>query len=272
MAEPLRLTWLLENTEIDTDARLAVAQAEVMAARGHRSRIVTAGDPLSWRGSSAEWIYVEDLESYDPGKDDFVVRGAWPHRLVDESLYRTGTPQEHLPPRVLVLGAAHDEVLGIDEAYGAVAHARWFHQQLDLVRVSPWAPSKEEPLDAVQEFHVSLTSAEMTRLVHSCDVLLATNHQEERLGLPATEAMASGIPCVLTSIPAFLSFGEVPDYALFAPERNAIELGERLIEMLSDAGLRDRLRTRGREVAEQWRAHLVAERLEQFFRSQRSPC
>lgn len=269
MSEPLRLTWLLESTELSAEAGLAVAQAEVMAARGHRTRIVTAGDPLSWRGSSAEWIYVEDLESYDPGKDDFVVRGAWPHRLVEEPLYRPGTPQEHSPPRVLVLGAVQDEVLGIEEAYGAVAHARWFHQKLDLVRVSPWAPSKEEPLDSVQEFHVGLTSAEMTRLLHSCDVLLATNHPEEGLGLPAAEAMASGIPCVLTSIPAFLSFDEVRDYALFAPERNAIELGERLIELLSDAGLRGRLRDRGRMVAEQCRAHVVAERLERFFRSQR---
>src|SRR5687768_18600712 len=47
------------------------------------------------------------------------------------------------------------DLRGIDEGYGAVAHARWFHQKLDLIRVSPWAPSKEEPLDSVQEFHRS---------------------------------------------------------------------------------------------------------------------
>jgi glycosyltransferase involved in cell wall biosynthesis len=48
-----------------------------------------------------------------------------------------------------------------------------------------------------------------------------------------------------------------------------VELGERLIELLSDASLRERLRARGREVAEQWRARHVADRLERFFADRR---
>lgn len=188
-------------------------------------------------------------------------------QVVEDEFYRPVTPREHDPLRVLMCGQSQADLRGIPEGYGAVAHARWFHQKLDLVRVSPWAPSRGEPLENVQEFHVALTTTEMTRLVHSCDVLLAPNHKEEGFGLPAAEAMASGIPCVLTSIPSFLSFDETHDYALFAPEDNAIELGERLIEALSDASLRDRLRTRGREVAEQWRVGHVTDRLEEFFRS-----
>src|SRR5512140_2709433 len=137
---------------------------------------------------------------------------------------------------------------GVDEGTGAVAHARWFHQTLDLVRVSPWAPAREEPLDSVQEFHVALTTAEMTRLMHSCDVLIAPNHREEGFGLPAAEALAAGLATVLTAIPSYLSFDERHDYALFAPERNAVELGEKLIELLGDEDLRTRLRTRGREI------------------------
>src|SRR5205085_12479860 len=105
--------------------------------------------------------------------------------------------------------------------------------------------------------------------MHSCDVLVAPNRREEGFGLPAAEAMASGIPVVMTAIPSYLSFDEKHDYALFAPEGNAVELGEKLIEMLGDESLRERLRTRGREVAEQWRAERVAERLEAFFVSSR---
>ena len=84
----------------------------------------------------------------------------------------------------------------------------------------------------------------------------------EGFGLPAAEAMASGIPVVMTSIPSYLSFDDTHDYALFAPQENAVELGEKLIELLSDADLRQRLREREREVAEQWRADRVAERIE----------
>jgi Glycosyl transferases group 1 len=187
-------------------------------------------------------------------------------QVVEDEFYRPVTPREHEPLRVLLSGQSQGSMKGIREGYGAVAHARWFHQKLDLIRVSPWAPSREEPLETVQEFHVGLTAAEMTRLMHSCDVLIAPNHRQEGFGLPAAEAMASGIPCVLTTIPSYLSFDETHDYALFAPEENAIELGEKLIELLSDADLRARLRERGREVAGQWRVEHVADRLEAFFR------
>lgn len=190
-------------------------------------------------------------------------------QLVDDEFYRSRTPRENEPMRVLLPGQSQGEMKGIDDGYGAAAHARWFHQKFDLIRVSPWAPSREEPLDAVQEFHVGLSTREMTRLMHSCDVVIGPNHREEGFGLPAAEAMASGIPTVLTSIPSYLSFDEKRDFALFAPEDNPVELGERLIELLSDFDLRERLRARGREVAEQWRGEQVAERLESFFLGRR---
>jgi len=186
-------------------------------------------------------------------------------QIVDDEFYRPRLPPENEPLRVLLSGQSQADLKGIDEGYGAVAHARWFHQKLELVRVSPWAPSREEPLDSVDEFHVALTTNEMTRLMHSCDVLIAPNHAEEGFGLPAAEALASGLATVMTSIPSYLSFDDAHDYALFAPEQNAVELGEKLIELLSDEPMRARLRKRGREVAEQWRSEHVAGRLEAFF-------
>jgi len=188
-------------------------------------------------------------------------------QIVDDEFFRARTPAENTPMRVLLCGESQVDLKGVSDGYGAAAHARWFHQKFDLIRVSPWAPSREEPLDSVQEFHVALNTREMTRLMHSCDVLVAPNHAEEGFGLPAAEAMASGIPVVMTSIPSYLSFDDVHDYALFAPQENAVELGEKLIEVLSDADLRDRLRARGREVAEQWRASKVAERMEKALSS-----
>ncbi len=57
----------------------------------------------------------------------------------------------------------------------------------------------------------------------------------------------------MTATAAHRAFDSHHDYALFAPDDNAVELGERLIELLSDHDLRDRLRARGQDVAEQWR-------------------
>ena len=329
---PLRITYLVEDTELSGGIRVQLMQADALIARGHRVRLVTKGGPLTWRSCNAEWVYVDNFYNYDASEDDFVVGTFWltlhpaweiareravhlcqgyegfigayaevldkiEHayrfplpklvvsqslidvckrfsddvtyigQIVDDDFFRAGTPRENEPLRVLVSGQSQADFRGIDEAYGAVTHARWFHQKLELIRVSAWAPSRGEPLDSVQEFHVALNAPEMTRLMHSCDVLVAANHAAEGFGLPAAEAMAAGIPTVLTSIPSYLAFDEVHDYALFAPPENAVELGERLIELLSDSDLRERIRVRGREVAEQWRAERVAERLERFFYS-----
>ena len=328
MTQPLRIAYLMEDTALSGGTRVQLAQADALIDRGHRVRIVTKGLPLTWRASRAEWVYLDDFNTYDARNDDFVIATFWttlpaawaiapskalhlcqgyegaftayqPIRgeidaayrlpipklvvtrslipvcrqftddvtyvgqIVDAGFFRTRTPAENTPMRVLLCGESQVDLKGIAEGYGAAAHARWFHQRFDLVRVSPWAPSREEPLDTVQEFHVALTAPEMTRLVHSCDLLIAPNHREEGFGLPAAEAMASGIPAVLTAIPSYQSFDEKHDYALFAPEGNAVEMGERLIELLRDAALRERLRVRGREVAGQWRAGLVAERMEE---------
>ena len=244
--------------------RVRLAQADALIARGHRVRIVTKGLPLTWRSSRAEWIYVDELQQYDTTEDEVVITEPGP-LLVEDEFYRSVTPREHDPPRVLLVGPAQTEHKGIDDGYGAVAHARWFHQKLDLIRVSPWAPSREEPLDSVQEFHVALNTAEMVRLVHSCDLLIAPSHASEPLGLSAAEGLAAALPCLLTAIPSYLSFDETRDYAHFGPEQNPVELGERLIELLSDAPLRARLRVRAREVAEQWRAERVVEQMEAWL-------
>jgi len=330
MAAPLRIAYLMEDTALSGGTRVQLAQADALIARGHQVKIVTKGLPLTWRTSRAEWVYVDDLHTYDARNDDVIVATFWTTlsaafaiarekavhlcqgyegsftayqpikaeidaayrlpipkmvvtrslveicrqftddvtyvgQIVDEEFFRTRRPPENEPLRVLLCGESQVDIKGVAEGYGAAAHARWFHQKFDLIRVSPWAPSREEPLDAVQEFHVALTTREMTRLMHSCDVLIAPNHREEGFGLPAAEAMASGIPVVMTSIPSYRSFDEVHDYALFAPEENGVELGECLIALLSDPAMRDRLRARGTEVAEQWHAEKVAELIEQFL-------
>jgi hypothetical protein len=251
MPEP-RVTYFLESTAISGTARLVLAHADARIARGDEVRIVTTDAPVTWRSSRAEWVYVDDLRAYQPSDGESVLPVADLPWLVDDELYRAATPREHEPLRVLLAGASHVEAHGLHEGYGAVAHARWFHQKLDLIRVSPWAPSREEPLDTVQEFHVALNTSEMTRLLHSCEVLIVPSHREDRVPLIAAEGLAAGLACVFTSVPA-LTF-DARDYALFAPPENAVELGERLIEALSDDELRERLRVAGRAVAERWRS------------------
>jgi hypothetical protein len=259
----MRIAYLLGDTGISATARIVLAQADALIAKDHQVRIVTTELPLTWRSSLAEWVYVDDLGAFVPDSGEIVVDAhvVRANPIVDDDFYRDRLPRENEPLRVLLCGGSPS----MSEGYGAAAHARWFHQKFDLVRVSPWAPSREEPLDGVQEFHVALNDKEMTRLMHSCDVLIAPNRRDDPQSLMTLEALASGLACVVTATAEHLAIGT--DYALFGPPDNAVELGEKLIEVLSNAPLRERLRARGREVAEQWRSTNVVSRLESLLAS-----
>jgi hypothetical protein len=304
----MNIAFLLEDTNMSDELRATLALADAMTVRGHVVRIVTTDSAPTWRSSRAEWVFVEELARYVPDEDEFVIatsratadiaqrtasrrsalyafvgdegagipilaaspgmKGTFIGAVVDDDIYRKGALREHEPLRVLLNGPSQNEALGIGDGYGAVAHARWFHQTVDLVRVSPWAPSRDEPLDSVQEFHVALSDAETARLLHSCDVAVVP-HESDAFSLVAMQALAAGIPAVFTN--AVPSFDTNHDYALFAPAGNAIEIGERLIELLESPETRVRLSERGREAAEDWRASKVAARLEKYLSQFDSP-
>jgi glycosyltransferase involved in cell wall biosynthesis len=331
--EPLSVAYLLEETGLSGGARVIAAHADALIARGHHAAIVTRGSELTWRASSAEWIFVDDFAAADFSRFEFVVAGFWttvepafaaagaraihfcqgyegsftayedlrpqidaayrlvkpkivvsPHlvevcrpfstdvtwigQIVDDAFFQSGAGGNERP-RVLLPGAFEIDFKGVDVGYGAAAHARYCGADFDLVRVSPWRPSGAEPMEHVAEFHVGLNTAEMARLLLSCDILLAPSRKEEGFGLPAAEAMASGVPVAMTRIPSFLSFDGRHDYALFAEEEDAGNLGDALMQLLDDADLRHDLIGRGREVAEQFRSDRTGERLERYLLGRR---
>jgi glycosyltransferase involved in cell wall biosynthesis len=186
-------------------------------------------------------------------------------QIVDDEYFQPHI-NSAVPRRVLLVGPMQADFKGIDVGYDAVRRARSLGATFDLIRVSQWAPANGEPAELAAEFHVALSTADMVRLIASCDVYLAPSRHQEGFGLPAAEAMASGIAGVLSEIPSFLSWEETHDYGLFAPERDGTAMGDALVTLLGDASLRDRVAKRGREVVEQFRAPNTAARLEQYFK------
>lgn len=327
----LRITYLIEDTDLSGGVRVSLAQADALISRGHEVVIATKGLPLRWRRSNATWLHVDDFSEIDPSDFDFIVGTFWTTvpaayelgkeravhlcqgyegsftayqqlrreideayscpipkivvapslipicerfgsevlcvgQIIDDEFYRDSAAAENDPLRVLLVGASQVDFKGIDVGYGAAANARYRGAEFGLVRVSPWRPSGEEPVEEIAaEFHVGLDAPAMARLVHSCDIFLGSSRQQEGFGLPAAEAMASMLPAVLTRIPSFLSFDARQDFALFADEDDAEGLGDCLFTMIESPAERARLRKRGREVAEQFRSEHAGERLEKFF-------
>jgi len=168
-------------------------------------------------------------------------------------------------PRVLLVGPAQADFKGIDVGYDAVRRARERGADFDLVRVSQWLPDEDEPASLASEFHVAVPTADMVALFASASVFLGPSRSEEGFGLPAAEAMAGGVPSIVSQIPSFLSWDETHDYAVFTPEGDGTAMGDALVRLLGDHPLQERLAERGRGVVERFRKERTAERLERWF-------
>lgn len=185
-------------------------------------------------------------------------------QIVDDDYYQPHTPLGGRP-RVLLVGPMQADFKGIEIGYEAVRHARARGADFDLIRVSQWHAADDEPVDLAAEFHVAVDTQRMTRLIATSDIYLGPSLHQEGFGLPAAEALASGVPAILSEIPSFLSWDDRRDFALFAAEGDANAMGEALLHLLHDAALREKLARRGREVAGQFRSDKTGDRLEAWF-------
>jgi len=90
---PLRIAYLLEDTEMAGGIRVAVAHADVLTARGHDATLITKGGPLTWRKSRARWQHITSFEDIDVNAFDFVVATFW--RTVEPAFRIAGARTIH---------------------------------------------------------------------------------------------------------------------------------------------------------------------------------
>lgn len=94
----------------------------------------------------------------------------------------------------------------------------------------------------------SLPCDEMQRLYRAAD-LFAFPSTSEGFGLAALEALASGLPVVASDLAAMRTFLEHGRNALLVPVGDSGALGAALARLAREAGLRDRLRAGGLQIA-----------------------
>ncbi len=139
---------------------------------------------------------------------------------------------------------------------------------LEFTRVSPHPPSEiEEVGKLVDQYYINLKEKEMAELYRSMDIFISSSLEGEGFGLPAMEALASGVPSILTEISSYKNFDEKKDFAYFVPTHRPDRIAEGVLAFIEDKVLRERCRERGISVSTRFTLERTKGDLLNFVRS-----
>jgi len=167
------------------------------------------------------------------------------------------------PPVLLLVGQYDGVVKGIDIAMDGLRIWRLRGGQFRLRRVSTEPPTPEEEKSGlIDEYHLSLDPARMPWAYRDSEAFIGPSRPEEGFGLPVLEALASGLPCLLSDTPTHREIaGEA---ACYFPDGDPEGLADALPRLLS-ASSRETARAEAPRVVARFDVAAVAERLERAF-------
>ena len=171
--------------------------------------------------------------------------------------------------KILVVGPYEVGWKGVRDCIEACRVLREAHGiPVSIVRASQTPLTDEERrlaevIDCPYEYRFNLSEREMAALYTECDLFVSGSYPYvESFGRPAMEALACGLPAVLTDIPAYRDYDEVHDYALFAAPGDALGMADAMRQIATDAALREGLISRGIEVSSRYRIERTIDALE----------
>ncbi len=186
---------------------------------------------------------------------------------VDGSVMFPASPAERDGPlRVGLVGPTQIPLKGISTGYAACALAHRAGLDLVLVRAShkPFLEAEFRAPFPVEAYR-NLPYGKMGDFYRSLDVFLGTALSEnEGFYLPGLEALACGVPSILTDIPCVRSYGN-REFALLAPPGDAESMGAALLLLARRGDLRARLREEGLRVARSFSMEARLDLLEGTF-------
>ena len=167
------------------------------------------------------------------------------------------------PPVVVVVGPYLGHVKGVDVALEGLRRWREAGGDFRLRRIATLAPEAAERASGlIDEYHHGLDPSQMPFAYRASDLFLGANRREEGFGLPVLEALASGLPCLLSDTPTHREIAG--DAAWYFPDGDPDGLAAALPRVATREA-RARARAEGPAVAARFAPAKVAQRLEKVF-------
>ncbi|MGZ5428385.1 MAG: glycosyltransferase family 4 protein [Thermoanaerobaculia bacterium] len=173
-------------------------------------------------------------------------------------------PASRVPPVVGVVGPFELSIKGVPSSLRAVARLRDAGRAVILHRASLMPMLEAERAMGPCDLYAHAISVdEMADWYRRLDLLLFSSTDAEGFGLPPLEAMAAGVPVVISDIP---SLAVLPGDAVSrVPVGDSVAMAREAARLLDDPGLWAERRARGLEVARTFTIDAVLDRLEEIF-------
>jgi glycosyltransferase involved in cell wall biosynthesis len=170
--------------------------------------------------------------------------------------------------RILSVGSMHVGFKGIQDIRVAIKLLKDKGVKVKFIRISPTGPSKGE-LDEgiVDEFYEGLEEKEMAVHYRNVDIFVSSALEMEGFGLPAMEALASGVPSILTEISSYKNFDEKQDFAYFVPTHRPEKIVEGVLALVNNEQLRKNYIKRGLGIARNYTLETTKEHLSNFLQA-----
>jgi glycosyltransferase involved in cell wall biosynthesis len=166
-------------------------------------------------------------------------------------------------PWVLLVGPSDADVKGIDVALEGLRRWRAGGGSFRLRRVSTHPPGEaERALGLAEEYHRALAPERMPFAYRSSDLFIGPSLPHEGFGLPVLEALACGVPCLLSDTPGHREIAGDAAWYFRAGDAGALAAA---CPSLLGAEARSRARREGPRRASAFGTDAVASNLERAF-------
>ncbi|RME60334.1 MAG: glycosyltransferase [Caldilineae bacterium] len=177
-------------------------------------------------------------------------------------LYPPSTPQPAPPKRIFYVGDARPRKGLVDFLAAAdVVHRQHPDILLVIASKTPCSLSTAAPV----EFHLRPTDAELADLYRSSHLFVSASWGEG-LGYPPLEAMACGVPVVLTDSSGVRDYAVDGENCLMVPPHAPQALAAAMLRLLHESGLAARLVEGGLATAARYRWDDAADAFEELLK------
>jgi len=196
----------------------------------------------------------------------FLVQNGIDHNVFYPNRMRAwGGADRQAPVKVLSIGSMSVGAKGIPDTLEAIRIMKQ-RRAINFTRVSPGPPSQKEMASGIiDRFLTGLSEEEMALLYRDTDIFISASLEAEGFGLPAIEALASGVPSILTEISAHESFSVSRDFAWFVPTHAPDKIAIGIETFVENPALRERCIEKGIEVAGTFTLDRMKEDLARFI-------